>query len=388
MNQISEVKRFALLGSTGSIGKSTLAVARANQDSMKPILLAAKKNWKLLAEQALEFKPEHVVIEDTTHFLELKDVVHNVCECHCGRDALCSLMEMEDLDIVLCAIVGTGGLFPTLTAIHAGKDIALASKEVMVMAGELVTNAAKSSKIRILPVDSEHSAIFQCLESRHPEEIQNLILTASGGPFRKSSLEEMSKMNWEQALKHPTWSMGPKVTIDSASLMNKALELIEARWLFDVTEENIEVVIHPQSIVHSMIRFKDGSLLAQMSKPDMRFPIQYALTWPIHKKTNLPELDLAEIGSLTFEKPDETKFPSLRYARTALRTGGALPAILNAANESAFLRFRHAEICFTDIWKIVEKTMDLFPNAGKLHTLNEILAVDTEARAKALKITV
>lgn len=388
MNQISEVKRFALLGSTGSIGKSTLAVARANQDSMKPVLLAAKKNWKLLAEQALEFKPEHVVIEDTTHFQELRDAVHSVCECHCGREALCSLMEMEGLDIVLCAIVGTGGLFPTLTAIHAGKDIALASKEVMVMAGELVTNAAKSSKIRILPVDSEHSAIFQCLESRHSEEIQNLILTASGGPFRKSSLEEMSNMNWEQALKHPTWSMGPKVTIDSASLMNKALEIIEARWLFNVTEENIEVVIHPQSIVHSMIRFKDGSLLAQMSKPDMRFPIQYALTWPIHKKTNLPELDLTEIGSLTFEKPDETKFPSLRYARTALRTGGALPAILNAANESAFLRFRHAEIRFTDIWKIVEKTMDLFPNAGELHTLNEILAADTEARAKALEITV
>lgn len=377
------MNRIALLGSTGSIGKSTLAVARARQDAVRPVLLAAGSNWKLLAEQANEFHPVYAVIQEEAHFQELKAALPPDCQAFCGNQALADLMSAPEIDTVLCAIVGTGGLMPTLSAIQAGKTIALASKEVMVMAGAIVTEAARKAGVKILPVDSEHNALFQCLEHRAPEEVEHLILTASGGPFRKTSLADMDKMTWEQALAHPTWSMGPKVTIDSASLMNKALEIIEARWLFDVEESRIQVVVHPQSIVHSMIRFRDGGILAQMSQPDMRFPIQYALTWPFHVKSNLPQLDLTQIATLTFERPDETRFPSLGFARTALRTGGAMPAILNAANEAAFVRFREGKILFTDIWRIVERTMTAFPDAGRICTLKDILAVDLEARTFA-----
>ncbi len=377
------MNRIALLGSTGSIGKSTLAVARARQDAVRPVLLAAGSNWKLLAEQANEFHPVYAVIQEEAHFQELKAALPPDCQAFCGNQALADLMSAPEIDTVLCAIVGTGGLMPTLSAIQAGKTIALASKEVMVMAGAIVTEAARKAGVKILPVDSEHNALFQCLEHRAPEEVEHLILTASGGPFRKTSLADMDKMTWEQALAHPTWSMGPKVTIDSASLMNKALEIIEARWLFDVEESRIQVVVHPQSIVHSMIRFRDGGILAQMSQPDMRFPIQYALTWPLHVKSNLPQLDLTQIATLTFERPDETRFPSLGFARTALRTGGAMPAILNAANEAAFVRFREGKILFTDIWRIVERTMTAFPDAGRICTLKDILAVDLEARTFA-----
>lgn len=377
------MNRIALLGSTGSIGKSTLAVARARQDAVRPVLLAAGSNWKLLAEQANEFHPVYAVIQEEAHFQELKAALPPDCQAFCGNQALADLMSAPEIDTVLCAIVGTGGLMPTLSAIQAGKTIALASKEVMVMAGAIVTEAARKAGVKILPVDSEHNALFQCLEHRAPEEVEHLILTASGGPFRKTSLADMDKMTWEQALAHPTWSMGPKVTIDSASLMNKALEIIEARWLFDVEESRIQVVVHPQSIVHSMIRFRDGGILAQMSQPDMRFPIQYALTWPLHVKSNLPQLDLTQIATLTFERPDETRFPSLGFARTALRTGGAMPAILNAANEAAFVRFREGKILFTDIWRIVERTMTAFPDAVRICTLKDILAVDLEARTFA-----
>ena len=289
---------------------------------------------------------------------------------------------------MLCAIVGTGGLFPTLSAIRAKKTIALASKEVMVMAGRLVTAEAKAHGARILPVDSEHSALFQCLEGRTPGEVAQLVLTASGGPFRRTPVAEMEKMTWEQALAHPTWSMGPKVTVDSASLMNKALEMIEARWLFDVEQARIEVLVHPQSIVHSLVRFRDGAMLAQMSIPDMRFPIQYALTWPEHAASNLPQLDLADAAELTFERPDETRFPSLGFARTALDAGGALPAVLNAANEIAFERFRAGTIRFTDIWRIVERTMTALDGCGD-ETLDAVLDADRRAReyARALVLT-
>lgn len=382
------MNRIALLGSTGSIGKSTLAVARALPDRIRPVLLAAGSNWKLLAEQANEFHPRYVVISDEAHLEELRGAVPADCSVYGGLESLGSLMAAPEIDTVLCAIVGTSGLMPTLKAIEAGKRIALASKEVMVMAGALVTAAAARNQVRILPVDSEHNAIFQCLEGRAPEEIANVILTASGGPFRKTSLEDMDKMTWEQALAHPTWSMGPKVTIDSASLMNKALEMIEARWLFQTEEDRIQVVIHPQSIVHSMIRFNDGGILAQLSQPDMRFPIQYALTWPTHMASNLPRLDLTQIATLTFEKPDESRFPSLGFARHALRVGGAMPAILNAANESAFLRFRAGTIKFTDIWTIVERTMDAFPDAGNAATLEDILDFDARARRHAYDLSV
>ena len=373
---------LALLGSTGSIGKSALAVARALPDRIRVSLLAAGKNWELLAEQAREFHPGCVCLEDASHLDDLRAAVPAGCKVISGREALCEAVAAPEISTMLCAIVGTGGLFPTLSAIRAHKTIALASKEVMVMAGRLVTAEAKANDARILPVDSEHSALFQCLEGRRPSEVAQLILTASGGPFRKTPVSEMDRMTWKQALAHPTWSMGPKVTVDSASLMNKALEMIEARWLFDVEEPRIEVLVHPQSIVHSLVRFRDGALMAQMSIPDMRFPIQYALTWPEHTASNLPALDLAEIGNLTFERPDESRFPSLGFARAALEAGGALPAILNAANEIAFERFRAGTIRFTDIWRIVERTMNALRRCGD-ETLDEILEADGLARAYA-----
>ncbi len=370
---------LALLGSTGSIGKSALAVARALPDRIRVSLLAAGRNWELLAEQAREFKPDCVCLEDAAHLDDLRAAVPAGCKVISGREALCEAVAAPEITTVLCAIVGTGGLFPTLSAIRARKTIALASKEVMVMAGRLVTDEAKKYDARILPVDSEHSALFQCLEGRRPSEVAQLILTASGGPFRNTPVSEMDKMTWEQALAHPTWSMGPKVTVDSASLMNKALEMIEARWLFDVEGPRIEVLVHPQSIVHSLVRFRDGALMAQMSVPDMRFPIQYALTWPEHTASNLPPLDLADIQTLTFERPDESRFPSLGFARAALEAGGALPAILNAANEIAFERFRAGTIRFTDIWRIVERTMDTMGPCGD-ETLDAVLEADARAR--------
>ena len=370
---------LALLGSTGSIGKSALAVARALPDRIRVSLLAAGKNWELLAEQAREFRPDCVCLDDAAPLDDLRAAVPAGCRVISGREALCEAVAAPEISTVLCAIVGTGGLFPTLSAIRARKTIALASKEVMVMAGRLVTDEAKKFNARILPVDSEHSALFQCLEGRRPSEVAQLILTASGGPFRNTPLSEMDKMTWEQALAHPTWSMGPKVTVDSASLMNKALEMIEARWLFDVEGPRIEVLVHPQSIVHSLVRFRDGALMAQMSIPDMRFPIQYALTWPEHTASNLPALDLAEIGTLTFERPDESRFPSLGFARAALEAGGALPAVLNAANEVAFERFRAGTIRFTDIWRIVERTMAALGRCGD-ETLDAVLEADARAR--------
>ena len=376
---------LALLGSTGSIGKSALAVARALPDRIRVSLLAAGKNWQLLAEQAREFHPACVCLEDAAHLDDLRAAVPAGCRVISGREALCDAVSAPEITTVLCAIVGTGGLFPTLSAIRSQKTIALASKEVMVMAGRLVTDEAKAHNARILPVDSEHSALFQCLEGRRPSEVAQLILTASGGPFRKTSVAEMEKMTWEQALAHPTWSMGPKVTVDSASLMNKALEMIEARWLFDVDGPRIEVLIHPQSIVHSLVRFRDGALLAQMSVPDMRFPIQYALTWPEHTASNLPPLDLAASPDLSFERPDELRFPSLGFARTALDAGGAMPAILNAANEIAFERFRAETIRFTDIWRIVERTMNALGRCSD-ETLDAILEADARARDYARNI--
>ena len=376
---------LALLGSTGSIGKSALAVARTLPDRIHVSLLAAGRNWELLAEQAREFRPDCVCLEDAAHLDDLRAAVPAGCRVISGREALCDAVTAPEITTVLCAIVGTGGLFPTLSAIRAHKTIALASKEVMVMAGRLVTDEAKKFDARILPVDSEHSALFQCLEGRRPSEVAQLILTASGGPFRKTPVSEMEKMTWEQALAHPTWSMGPKVTVDSASLMNKALEMIEARWLFDVESPRIEVLIHPQSIVHSLVRFRDGALMAQMSVPDMRFPIQYALTWPEHIASDLPALDLAASPDLSFERPDELRFPSLGFARVALDAGGAMPAVLNAANEIAFERFRAGTIRFTDIWKIVERTMTALGQCGD-ETLEAVLEADARAREYARKL--
>jgi 1-deoxy-D-xylulose-5-phosphate reductoisomerase len=302
-----------------------------------------------------------------------------------GERGLVELATMPEADIVLVAIVGTAGLEPALAAIRAGKDLAVASKEILVMAGELVMSEARKHGVKVLPVDSEHSAIFQCLEGREPGDVKRLILTASGGPFRQTPREEFAKITVAQALKHPSWNMGPKITIDSATLFNKGLEMIEARWLFDVEVDRVDVVIHPQSVVHSMVEFLDGSILAQLSVPDMRYPIQYALTYPSRLPNSLPPTDLAKIGSLTFENPDHEKFPSLRLAREAGRAGGTMPAVFNAANEVAVARFVEGKVKFTGIFEIVEKVMQAHRVVAS-PALDAILQADLWARKEAERV--
>jgi 1-deoxy-D-xylulose-5-phosphate reductoisomerase len=306
---------------------------------------------------------------------------------------------MPEADVVLVAIVGTAGLEPALAAIRAGKDLAVASKEILVMAGELVMSEARKHGVKVLPVDSEHSAIFQCLEGREPQDVKRLVLTASGGPFRQTPREKFAKITVAQALKHPSWNMGQKVTIDSATLFNKGLEMIEARWLFDVEVDRVDVVIHPQSVVHSMVEFVDGSILAQLSVPDMRYPIQYALTWPRRLPNSMPPTDLAKIGTLTFETPDREKFPSLRLAHEAGHKGGTMPAVFNAANEVAVARFVDGQVGFLQIFETVEKVMRAHHQDGQIRqggqagaswvaspTMDVILQADLWARKEAERV--
>lgn len=378
------VLRLALLGSTGSIGKSTLRAVRAlGKDRVRVQLLSAGGNTpELLAEQANEFGVKEVYISDASKLDKLKSCLPSGTKAYAGVDALCQALHSGEIDLVLCGISGSPGLLPVIETLKAGKRLALATKEALVMAGSIVTKLAKEKNIMIFPVDSEHNAIFQCLEGRTPESVRDLILTASGGPFRTYSYEQLCGVTWEAALKHPTWSMGPKISVDSASLMNKALEVIEAKWLFNMPGERIQVQIHPQSIIHSMIRFTDGSVMAQMSSPDMRFPIQYALTWPERMQTDLPELDFSTVGPLTFETPDPARFPAIEMAKEALTAGKTMPAVLNAANEVAVARFAKGEIRFVDIWTLVRQVM-------ADHTclddsdLNAVLEADRWARARA-----
>jgi 1-deoxy-D-xylulose-5-phosphate reductoisomerase len=373
-------KKIAILGSTGSIGENALKVAKHLSDELEVVALAANSRVERLAEQAAEMNCAAVVTADTGLESKLRDLAPSQCQVGAGEQALVDLVTRDDVDIVLCAIVGTGGLMPVIAALQADKDVALASKEVLVLAGKIVMAAAAKSKGRIIPVDSEHSAIFQCLEGRDPASAARLILTASGGAFRNATHEEMRDSDYASALAHPTWSMGPKVTIDSASLMNKALEIIEAHFLFNVPYEKIDVVIHPQSIVHSMVEFIDGTVLAQMSTPDMRFPIQYALTWPHKHPGSLEPLDFTKFSDLTFEVPDRKRFPSLDFAYESLRQGGDMPAVMNAANEVAVEKFRRGEIKFTEIWTIIEKTMA----AHKVNDYQALAVVlDTDRRARA-----
>ena len=380
--------RIALLGSTGSIGTSTLRAVRALKGRVRVELLAAQGTKpELLAAQAAEFHPSCVAVTDKAKAAEVKTLLPKECRFLSGMDELCSALRSADIDLVLCAIAGSPGLPPVIAALQAGKRLALATKEALVMAGHYVTELAAQNGVKIFPVDSEHSAVFQCLEGHPASQIKELVLTASGGPFRNKTRAEMDKMTWADALKHPTWSMGPKVSVDSASLMNKALEIVEARWLFDMEADRIGVVIHPQSIVHSMIRFQDGVLLAQMSVPDMIFPIQYALTWPDRISSGLPDLDLAAVGSLTFEEASETRFPALGFARSALRSGRTFPLAMNAANDIALERFRAGEIPFTGIWKIVEKTLEAHEPLNDLD-LEEIQEADRRARAYARTVQV
>ena len=377
-------RRVVLLGSTGSIGVSTLRVAAGLAEEIEIVGLAACSSIEKLAEQAYATGVKNVAIFDESKVDGLRALLPAGVKIHVGAQGLADLCQLEEADIVLIAIVGTAGLHPALAAIEAGKDLALASKEILVMAGEIITQKAREKGVRILPVDSEHNAIFQCLEGHRgaENEISRLILTASGGPFLTTPAADLWAVTPAMALKHPTWNMGPKISIDSATLFNKGLEMIEARWLFGIGMERIEAVIHPQSIVHSMVEFIDGSVLAQLSATDMGFPIQYALTYPARRRGAMKGLDFTQLSKLEFSAPRHDAFPSLSLAREAGLKGGTLPAILNAANEIAVENFRLGKIKFPQIWECVKHAMDASA-AGPESSLAEILAADLAARVIA-----
>lgn len=379
------MKNVVLLGSTGSIGTSTIKVAQDLPDQIRLVGLAAGGNSDLLIEQTKRHQPRLVSIADAAKVPALREALGAATEVVSGDDGLLKLATMPEADIVLIAIVGTAGLQPALAAIRAGKDIAVASKEILVMAGEIVMTEARKHGVKVLAVDSEHSAIFQCLDGKPSSSVRQLILTASGGPFRDREAwpaEKFPEITVERALKHPSWVMGRKITIDSATLFNKGLEMIEARWLFDIEMARVSVVVHPQSIVHSMVEFVDGSILAQLSTPDMCLPIQYALTYPSRAGSERVQTNFAKIGSLTFEEPDHRRFPALALAREAGEHGGTLPAVFNAANEVAVEAFCNRRITFDQIPALVTATMrahDLVPHPD----LKTILAADAWARQAA-----
>jgi 1-deoxy-D-xylulose-5-phosphate reductoisomerase len=375
------VKRIAILGSTGSIGQSALSVVDAHPDRLAVVGLAAGENAGRLAEQIGRYRPRIVAMASDAALDRLKQqgAFADVTLAGAGRDGLVAVASHPDVDLVLCASAGTDGLDAVLAAIHHGKTIALANKEVLVMAGGIVTEAARLRGVTILPVDSEHNAIHQCLHGRSASELRRLVLTASGGPFRGRTASQLSTVSAADALKHPTWRMGRKITIDSATLMNKGLEVIEAHWLFGFRADQIDVVIHPQSVVHSMVEFVDGSVIAQLGVTDMRLPIQYAFSYPERWRTSLPPLDLARAGRLEFGVPDTDAFPCLRLAYRALAAERSLPVVLNAANEVAVARFLEGRLGFTSIAHVIERTMDAHRPA-EMATLVEVRAVDRWAR--------
>ena len=378
------MKNIVILGSTGSVGRNTVKVALALKDHVRVAGIAGNSQIQLLAEQAAQLGCSFAVTSDPNRLDELKSLLPPGCRAYAGASALKDCVCTPDIDLVFCSIVGTAGLEPVLAAIAAGKDIALASKEVLVMAGDLVMEKIKQKKVNLLPVDSEHSAIFQCLEGKR-EYVREIVLTASGGPFRTFPKEKLAEVTCSDAMKHPVWNMGAKVTLDSATLMNKALEMVEAHHLFQADESMIRVLVHPQSVVHSMVVFRDGAVLAHMSPPDMRFPIQYAMTWPGRLDGGLDPLNLTEYSGLTFENPDTERFPSLCYGREAIRRGGIAGAVMNAANEVAVDCFRKAELPFNGIYKVVEKTMEQLNEPGPV-SLDRIFEADKLAREIAHKI--
>lgn len=379
-------KGVVLLGATGSIGKSACAVLAALPERFHVVGLVARNNLDELVGQAAEFRPEWVVTTDPERAKELAGRLPSGCRAAGGMEKVLELVTAPETDIVLCAIVGTAGLEPVIAALRAGKRVALASKEVLVLAGEIINRElAANPGSELIPVDSEHSAIFQCLAGRKHSEIRNLYLTASGGAFRTWSRERIEKATVEDALAHPTWSMGAKVTIDSASMMNKALEMVEAHHLFRVAPEQIRVLIHPQSVIHSMVELADASLIAQLSKPDMRFAIQYAFTYPDRAASDLPALDFTTRLGLELELPEAGRYPALEFAREAMRRGGTLPGVMNAANEVAVEKFRRGEIQFTSIWRIIERTMaahEVEPQSD----FQTIRVADAWARAYATEV--
>ncbi|HZL79225.1 MAG TPA: 1-deoxy-D-xylulose-5-phosphate reductoisomerase [Candidatus Limnocylindrales bacterium] len=381
------MKNVVLLGSTGSIGTSTVKVAEDLPDQIRLIGLAAGGNSELLLEQTRKHKPSVISISDPAKAKELQAALGTSAQVFSGNEGLLKLATLPAADIVLIAIVGTAGLQPALAAIRAGKDIAVASKEILVMAGEIVMNEARKHGVRVLAVDSEHSAIFQCLDGKPTNSVRKLLLTASGGPFRDKTFwpkEKFSEITVERALKHPSWVMGRKITIDSATLFNKGLEMIEARWLFDIEMARVGVVVHPQSIVHSMVEFVDGSLIAQLSTPDMCLPIQYALTYPERAASDRVQTNFPKIGTLTFEEPDVERFPAIELARRAGEVGGTLPAVLNAANEVAVEAFVNRKINFPQITEMVRRVMDAHKTISH-STLEQILEADAWARREAAK---
>jgi 1-deoxy-D-xylulose-5-phosphate reductoisomerase len=405
-------KRVVVLGATGSIGESAMKVAHDIPERMEIVGLAANSNVEKLAAAANKIRPKAVCLVDQGKIDRLRGTLDYQPQILSGEEGLCQIASMTDADMVLIAIVGTGGLRPALAAIEAGKDLAVASKEILVMAGEIVMRGARENGVHVLPVDSEHNAIFQCLEGKMQNgrkhltsnaetaspartsafgvrcsmldvsDVRRIILTASGGPFRETPAEEFNSITLERALKHPTWNMGPKITIDSATLFNKGLEMIEARWLFGVEMKRVEVVIHPQSIVHSMVEFTDGSTLAQLSYSDMCFPIQYAVTWPDRVPNTLPPLDFGKVSKLEFFAPRCEDFPALNLARQAGETGGTLPAVLNAANEVAVSAFLQRHVNFPRIWQVVAEVMNRHESVAH-PDLDAILRADQWARAEA-----
>jgi 1-deoxy-D-xylulose-5-phosphate reductoisomerase len=375
-------KRVVILGATGSIGESALKVARDIPERMEIVGLAANRNAEKLAAAANETRAQSVCLVDETKIDDLESKLEYKPRIFAGQEGLREIARLTDAEMVLVAIVGTGGLRPALAAIEAGKDLAVASKEILVMAGEIVMREARDNNVHVLPVDSEHNAIFQCLEGKSSLDIRRIILTASGGPFREAARTHFDSITPEQALKHPTWNMGPKITIDSATLFNKGLEMIEAHWLFGVEMKRVEVVIHPQSIVHSMVEFTDGSTLAQLSYSNMCFPIQYAVTWPDRVPNTLPPLDFSKLSKLEFFTPRYEDFPALSLARRAGETGGTLPAVMNAANEVAVGGFLDRQVRFPEIWQIVEEVMNRHTSVAH-PDLDAILQADQWARKEA-----
>jgi 1-deoxy-D-xylulose-5-phosphate reductoisomerase len=378
----NQAKQLAILGSTGSIGTQALDVVRAYPDRFEVYALTANNQVDMLIRQAREFLPEAVIIGNKELYPQLKAALENLpIKVYAGMDAIAQIVESEPIDMVLAAMVGYAGLLPTIRAIQAGKAIALANKETMVVAGEIINELSLKHRVPIFPVDSEHSAIFQCLEMYNP--IEKIILTASGGPFRKTALRDLVNVTKKEALKHPNWDMGAKITIDSASMMNKGFEVIEAKWLFNMQPEQIEVVVHPQSIIHSMVQFQDGSIKAQLGLPDMKLPIQYAFSYPERLQTNYPRVDFRQYASLTFEEPDLKRFRNLHLAYKALAKGGSMPCVLNAANEIAVDAFLKDRIGFLEMSDVIEKTMALTEFIEK-PTYEDYVQVDAAARQRAL----
>lgn len=376
-------KQIAILGSTGSIGSQALQVIEEHADLYEVYALTANNKVELLIEQARKFQPEVVIIANEDKYTQLRDALSDLpIKVYAGMDAICQVVESQPINIVLTAMVGYSGLKPTINAIRAGKAIALANKETLVVAGELINELAQQYRTPILPVDSEHSAVFQCLTGEIGNKIEKIILTASGGPFRNCTMEQLQTVTKAQALKHPNWDMGAKITIDSASMMNKGFEVIEAKWLFGVRPEQIEVVVHPQSVIHSMVQFEDGSIKAQMGLPDMRLPIQYAFSYPDRISSSFERLDFMKCSSLTFEQPDTTRFRNLALAYEAMNKGGNVPCVVNAANEIVVAAFLRDEISFLGMSDVIEQTMARIAFV-KTPTYDDYVATDAEARQVA-----